>query len=103
MVVHQVPTLTSETLKHVPAPAEKLLAAFKSGWHVVLHQVPPSADMASSALQPFLVAARREGQGPAGCAPPVGLGSFRFQPSAANADQVEDVMKVGGCRVFHRV
>ena len=39
--------------------AEKLLSSFGSGWSISIDRVPPSADMAASPLQPFLVTVTR--------------------------------------------
>ena len=44
--------------------AEKLLSSFGSGWCISIDRVPPSADMAASPLQPFLVTVIRCSQQP---------------------------------------
>ena len=46
-------------LKGHHASAEKLLSSFGSGWSISIDRVPPSADMAASPLQPFLVTVTR--------------------------------------------
>ena len=67
--LHAIPTLTrlsvcSPTATEVCASAGKLLASFGSGWSISIDRVPPSADMAASPLQPFLVTVTRCPQQP---------------------------------------
>ncbi|KAK9806887.1 hypothetical protein WJX72_006435 [[Myrmecia] bisecta] len=74
-----------------PHVLRKLVTSFTSGWRISMRQVPPSADMARSPLQPFFVVVQRA----AGAAdvPPVEA-SFKAASSAPNAEQLTDALKV---------
>ena len=56
--------IRDSSASHVYLDAEKLLSSFGSGWSICIDRVPPSADMASSPLQPFLVTVARCSQQP---------------------------------------
>ena len=104
------------------ASAGKLLSSFGSGWSISIDRVPPSADMAASPLQPFLVTVARCPQQPqhtqetdgqvddlddidiedgsglragqiGACPEPVQL-SFEAEAGAVNGEQLADIIKV---------
>lgn len=130
--LHAIPTLIQLSVKSSPAatvlcasasaPAGKLLSLFGSGWSISIDRVPPSADMAASPLQPFLVTVTRCPQQPqhtqetdgqmddlddidiedgsnlragqhGACPEPVQL-SFGAEAGAVNGEQLADIIKV---------
>lgn len=69
--------------------AALLLEHFKQGWLVELHAVPPSPDMARSALQPYFVRAEKiaPGQMPGRS----NICSIARNPTAPNAEQLDEI------------
>lgn len=66
-----------------------LLEHFKRGWLIELHAVPPSPDMARSALQPIFVRAEKmmPGQKPSGS----NICSIVRNNAAPNAEQLDEI------------
>lgn len=75
-------------------PVGKLLGQFTSGWHILMHRLPPLAEMVHSQLQPFVVVIERVDRDEGSRLPHIEL-TFSSSSTAVNADQLAKVLKVG--------
>ena len=78
-----------------------LLQHFKRGWLIELHAVPPSPDMARSALQPIFVRAEKmvPGQKPSR----TNVCSIARNPTGPNAEHLDEICQAsntGNCSCF---
>ncbi|KAK9819283.1 hypothetical protein WJX74_000127 [Apatococcus lobatus] len=89
-----------------PHVLRKLLASFGEGWRVEVYEVPPSMDMLSSPLQPFLFLVHQTAP-PSSTASPPGNGlsdglsnaepikhELQECPTAVNAEQLSDILQI---------
>ncbi len=80
--------------------AGKLMSSFGQGWRIEVYEVPPSMDMLTSPLQPFLFVVRRaapaanNAQGQTAGNPESIQHQLQEYPTAVNADQLSDIVKV---------